>query len=154
MSKKKNENRKVFFVNFVFFIGLNIIINFVCKYIATHNLLFPNPILRLTFVHNSGAAFNLFESQIPFLVAIGVLAIIYIIYSVYISSNALNKASAVGFAFMAAGIAHNMYERIYLGYVQDYFNFNFINFPVFNMADILITCGAVILISQILAKKI
>ena len=51
-------------------------------------------------------------------------------------------------------IVYNMYERISLGYVRDYFDLNFINFPVFNMADVLITCGAVILISQIIAKKL
>ena len=154
MSRKNSDSRTVFIYNFVFCLGLNVIVNQFCRYISAHNLLFPNPIIRLTFVHNTGAAFNLFESQIPFLVALGVLALIYIIHRVYISSNALNKASAVGFSLMTAGISHNLYERICLGYVQDYFNLNFVHFPVFNMADILITCGAFILISQILAKKL
>ena len=154
MSKKSGDNRTIFIYNFVFFLGLNVIVNAICRYVSSHSLLFPNPILRLTFVHNTGAAFNLFESQIPFLVALGVLALIYIIHRVYISSNALNKASAVGFSLMTAGIVHNMYERICLGYVQDYFDLNFIHFPVFNMADVLITLGAFILIAQILAKKL
>ena len=154
MSKKNSDNRTVFIYNFVFLLGLNVIVNAVCQYISSHNLLFENPIIRLTFVHNTGAAFNLFESRIPFLVAVGVLALIYIIHRVYISKNSLNKASAVGFAFMTAGIVHNMYERICLGFVQDYFNLNFLHFPVFNMADVLIVCGALILISQILAKKL
>lgn len=154
MSKKNNSNRSIFIYNFIFFLGLNAIVNFLCRYISSHNLLFPNPVIRLSFVHNTGAAFNLFESRIPFLIAVGVLALIYIIHRVYISENALNKASAVGFSLMTAGIVHNMYERVCLGYVQDYFDLNFINFPIFNMADVLITCGAILLISQILVKKL
>ena len=154
MSKKDDYNRNLYLYNFVFSLGLIVIVNFLCKFISNHNLLFENPVIRLTFVHNTGAAFNLFESRIPFLIAVGVLALIYIIHRVYISKDSLNKASAVGFALMTSGLAHNMYERISLGYVRDYFDLNFINFPVFNMADVLITCGAVILISQIIAKKL
>lgn len=154
MSKKNKNSRNIFLYNFVFFLGLTAIVNFLCRYIAVHNLLFSNPVLRLTFVHNTGAAFNLFDSQIPFLIAVGVFALIYIVCQVYFSKDSINKASAVGYALMSAGIVHNMYERVYLGFVQDYFNLNFVNFPVFNMADVLICTGAVILISQILVKKI
>ena len=154
MSKKNDYNKHLFIYNFVFLLGLIVVINFICKFLANHNLLFQNPILRFSFIHNSGAAFNLFESRIPFLIAVGILALIYIIHRVYFSQNALNKASTIGFALMTAGIVYNMYERISLGYVVDYFDLVFINFPVFNMADVLITCGAFILISQILVKKL
>lgn len=154
MARKNNDYRNIFIYNFVFFLGLNVCINVLCKFISAHNLLFENPIIRLTFVHNTGAAFNLFESQVPFLIAVGVLALIYIIHRVYISPNVMNKISAIGFALMASGITHNMYERVYLGYVQDYFNLRFANFPVFNMADVLIVAGAIILIWQILVKKL
>lgn len=154
MSKRNNDYKNIFIYNFVFFLGLNAILNFLCRFLANHNLIFENPIIRLTFVHNTGAAFNLFESRIPFLIAVGVLALIYIVHRVYFSANVMNKISAVGFSLMAAGIVHNMYERIYLGYVQDYYNLRFINFPVFNTADVLITIGAIILIWQILVKKL
>ena len=154
MSKKNDYNRNLFLYNSIFFIGLNVVVNFICRFISSHNLLPENPIIRLTFVHNSGAAFNLFDSRIPFLIAVGVLALIYIIHRVYISKDSLNKPSAVGFALMTSGIIHNMYERISLGYVRDYFDLNFVNFPVFNMADVLITFGAVVLISQIISKKL
>ncbi len=154
MSKKNNDYKNIFIYNFVFFLGLNVVIDFVCKFLSNHNLLIDNSILRLTFVHNTGAAFNLFESRIPFLVAVGVVALIYIVHRIYLSSNTLNKISSVGFALMASGIVHNMYERIYLGYVQDYFNLRFLNFPVFNTADVLIVTGAIILIWQILVKQL
>lgn len=154
MSKKNSNYKNIFIYNFVFFLGLNVILNLLCRFLSNHNLVFENPVIRLTFVHNTGAAFNLFESQIPFLIAIGILTLIYIIHRVYISPKAMNKVAAIGFALMSAGIVHNMYERIYLGYVQDYYNLRFINFPVFNTADVLIVVGAIILIWQILVKNI
>ena len=154
MAKNNSDYRNIFIYNFVFFLGLNTVLDFVCKFISSHNLLFDNPILRLTFVHNTGAAFNLFESRVPFLIAVGVIALIYIAHRVYISTSTMNKISAVGFALMSAGIIHNMYERIYLGYVRDYFDLRFVNFPVFNTSDVFIVIGAIILIWQILVKKL
>lgn len=154
MSKKNSDYKSFFLYNFIFFLGLNVVINFVCKFLANHNLVFENPIIRLTFVHNSGAAFSLFESRIPFLIAVGILALLYILHRIYISSNKLNNTCTLGFALMTSGIVHNLYERIHLGYVQDYFNLRFINFPVFNTADVLIVIGAIILIWQILVKKL
>ena len=37
----------------------------------------------------------------------------------------------------------NLIDRIRLGYVVDMFNFQFMNYPVFNVADILVVCGAI-----------
>ena len=41
-------------------------------------------------------------------------------------------------SILIAGILCNMGERIYFGYVRDFFKLNFINFPVFNISDIFI----------------
>lgn len=154
MSRKKNSNKNYFWIFFIIFLGLNVLTNWFCKYVATNDLLPENNILRFTFVHNSGAAFNLFESKISFLIAVGILALIYILYKIYFSKISPNKVALTGFASMFAGITHNLYERIYLGFVIDYFDLTFIKFPVFNLADVLITFGAIVLIQQILAKKL
>ena len=47
----------------------------------------------------------------------------------------------------------NCHERIVLGYVRDYIHLNFMNFPVFNMADIFITIGVIALIGILLVYK-
>ena len=47
----------------------------------------------------------------------------------------------------------NCHERIVFGYVRDYIHLNFINFPVFNMADIFITIGVIALIVILLFYK-
>ena len=56
-------------------------------------------------------------------------------------------------ALLSAGVAGNLHERIVYGYVRDFFQLNFVNFPVFNIADIFINIGVIALIIIILIKK-
>ena len=44
-----------------------------------------------------------------------------------------------------SGAWGNALDRLFRGYVVDYFEFTFINYPVFNVADIYVVCGTVIL---------
>jgi lipoprotein signal peptidase len=48
-------------------------------------------------------------------------------------------------AIWAGGLG-NMIDRIRLGYVVDMICTDFIRFPVFNVADIFITCGCILLL--------
>lgn len=56
------------------------------------------------------------------------------------------------FLFVFSGAVGNMIDRIRLGYVIDMFDFRLINFPVFNVADIYVTCSMIILLILILFK--
>ena len=53
----------------------------------------------------------------------------------------------------SSGIMSNCHERIVLGYVRDYIQLNFVNFPVFNVADIFITLGVIALVGILLFYK-
>lgn len=48
--------------------------------------------------------------------------------------------------FIAAGAAGNLYDRITLKYVRDFIYFSLIDFPVFNVADIYVTCSVFVLV--------
>ena len=52
-----------------------------------------------------------------------------------------------------AGIIANTFERLQTGAVIDYINLNFINFPVFNIADLYICLGAIILVFVVIFKR-
>ena len=52
---------------------------------------------------------------------------------------------------MAGGIG-NCIDRILYGYVQDMFKVEFFNFPIFNVADICVCCGAVIAAAALLVQ--
>ena len=51
----------------------------------------------------------------------------------------------VAFAFFLAGALGNLVDRIFLGYVRDFLRFDFMNFPVFNLADVFINVGVLMI---------
>ena len=56
----------------------------------------------------------------------------------------------VSLAVIIGGAIGNLIDRVFLGYVVDMFEFAFIDFPVFNVADIAVVCGAILLGIQII----
>ena len=60
----------------------------------------------------------------------------------------------IGLSLILAGAIGNFIDRVRLGYVVDMFQTDFMNFPIFNVADITLVCGVVcILIYIILDEK-
>ena len=55
-----------------------------------------------------------------------------------------------GASLVIAGAIGNLIERIVKGYVVDFFDFRLINFPVFNVADIAVCVGVVMLLIHFL----
>lgn len=100
------------------------------------------PFFKLTYVQNTGAAFGSFQNGntgLIFVSLIVLLALIKYRQEIFV----LGKTAAFGWIFIIGGALGNLYDRIFIGYVVDYFNF--IVWPVFNVADSFITIGALIL---------
>ena len=101
-------------------------------------------IFTIELVRNNGAAFNIFSGSRLFLSFISIISTIILFYLIFISENKfINK---YGLSFILAGSIGNGIDRILNGYVIDFINIKFIDFPVFNIADILINIGVLILI--------
>ena len=104
-------------------------------------------IFELTYVENRGAAFGIFQNQRWLFL---VLTIIIIIGLCYIVWHLPQERKFIPMEILAvlifSGAIGNMIDRIVLGYVVDFFNFSFINFPVFNVADCYVTVSCVILL--------
>lgn len=106
-------------------------------------------IFSITLVTNTGAAFSLFSSNILFLIILSFI-VIGIIYFFFIKDQKLSNFMQITYGILLGGIIGNLIDRIIYGYVIDYLNFSFINFPVFNFADICIVISIIILIINIL----
>lgn len=100
------------------------------------------PFFRLTYVENTGTAFGIFQNANYFWAA---MAFIVLIMLFKWRSEFLKAGPGARYAliFIMAGALGNLYDRMVLGYVVDYFDF--IIWPVFNIADSFISIGAVIL---------
>lgn len=95
-------------------------------------------------VHNYGAAWSQFSGMRWFLVALPT-ALVAMLVIFYVRGNVRHPVGCVGIAVTAAGGIGNLIDRIRLGYVIDMFNFQFISYPVFNVADICVVGGVIVL---------
>lgn len=112
-----------------------------------------NGIMTLYEVHNAGAAFNLFNGQLGLLIGAAILALIVITLTAFIMNKKISSSLMSAFSLLSAGISMNLLERMIHGYVIDYIRLDFLpDFPMFNMSDILIVCGAIGLIISLITR--
>lgn len=110
-------------------------------------------LFSLAYVENTGAAWGALEGKRWLLVVIAAVAVAVIIYM-------LSKGKIKGVCYkvatvmLLAGGIGNLIDRVFRGYVIDYIRTLFIDFPVYNFADILITVGAVFLIVKLVQELI
>lgn len=108
--------------------------------------------IHLANVHNTGAAFSFLEGARWFFVVLCILFVAVVVY--VLVRNIVRQPLARWMAVLVmAGAIGNCIDRIVCGYVVDMFEFEFMRFPVFNVADIYITVGAVIFCVCILLEK-
>ena len=67
--------------------------------------------------------------------------------------NNISKIDLFSYSFILGGSIGNGYDRISKGYVVDFINLNFIDFPIFNIADISINIGLIIIIYSFIKYK-
>lgn len=98
-------------------------------------------LLRLQLVHNYGAAWSSFSGERWLLVAVTVVGIGAL---AYLAIRIVRHPLGVWALWMViAGGVGNLIDRVSLGYVRDMLATEFMDFPVFNIADIFVTCGTV-----------
>ena len=125
--------------------------NFV--FLSNKNVINKDFILfKLDLVKNYGAAFNILSGNRIFLSSISIIFSIFLIYLI-LRKNTLNSIDILSYCFILGGTIGNGLDRIIRGFVIDFINLNFINFPVFNIADISINVGFIFLFYSILKNK-
>ena len=135
---------------------IKIIISIICVLVAdlvTKHFLFhieyfnliPNIISISGNVENTGAAWGMFSGKTFWLVLVSVAIIVALfVFNHFIKSK--NTLYCLSFGFIIGGAIGNLVDRIWLNYVRDFIFFDFWpTFPVFNVADIFLCVGAVMM---------
>ena len=125
--------------------GIKILID--TSLILNHSVeVIPN-FFAITSAHNYGAAWSIFSNKQYLLIGIGIFALI-VIYIYFIRNKKLKKIDIISLSMLIAGIIGNLIDRIRLGYVIDYLDFNIFgyDYPIFNLADTLIVISMIILV--------
>ncbi len=99
-------------------------------------------VFHFTYVENTGSAFGMLKDQRwVFMLASTVIIVAFsVIFALYYKKMSHLLRTAV--VFMVAGGIGNMIDRIFVGYVVDFFDFTLIDFAVFNVADSFVCIGA------------
>jgi len=141
----------------VIIIILGLILDQSTKFLALRNLginqSIPviNNVFHLTLVTNRGAAFGMLKNYTYIFVIASVVTILFIIMH-FKKQNRIKKLdlSVVSMALILSGAVGNLIDRIRFSYVVDFLDFRV--WPVFNIADSLITIGALLLAYSVLRK--
>ena len=148
MSKKIFRRKKIFLLVAI----LGIIFDQLTKYIVVQNFpelgdTFPiwQNVFHFTYVINTGAAFSFFRGQVDVLRWISLIVSVILIIFVWYSPR-MSFWEQLGYGFILSGAIGNGIDRFLFGYVVDFLDFRLINFPVFNIADVSINIGVIILL--------
>lgn len=103
-----------------------------------------NGVLSLTYERNTGAAFSLLREHTWLLTAVSAIFAIIIIWFM-LKKYIKHPLGVWSLAAVLGGAVGNLIDRIAYGFVIDMFKTEFINFAIFNIADVFITCGGILL---------
>ena len=133
-----------------------ILLDQITKYLINinYNSLINTDLIIFTIdnVKNYGAAFNLFSGNRVFLSFISII-ISFILFYIILKTNINNNIELMSYSFLLGGTIGNGIDRIIKGYVIDFINLNFVNFPVFNIADISINIGFLFILYTFIKNK-
>ncbi|MDV3427194.1 MAG: signal peptidase II [Bacillota bacterium] len=122
-------------------------------YFKTHkDIIVIKDYFNITYLTNKGAAWGSFQNKLLFLSIITSAVVIFMIY--YLIKNKKNsKFLNISMALIISGALGNLFDRIYYKYVVDFILFHFRDvyyYPVFNVADMLVVIGTILLVIYVL----
>ena len=139
------------FVFYVIFVGAVVLADQFTKALVVANIplgghvAFLPGFLDFTHVRNTGAAFSSFEGMQWLFALIFLVFTLGIFYEYFRKRMPFSNFERWMIASIYAGGLGNMIDRLRLGYVVDMIETQFMEFPVFNVADCFITCGCIAL---------
>ncbi len=131
-------------------IAVSIILDQITKHIALTDLKpigshpFIPGLVEFNYTTNPGVAFGMLEGKRWIFIPISSIAIIAVVFILVYYRKKLSPLLSIALSMIAGGGVGNQIDRIVRGEVIDFLNFQFIDFPIFNVADCFVTVGCVL----------
>ena len=106
--------------------------------------------IGFTYVQNTGGAWSMFSGMIWLFVAVFAVLTVLIVVEYFWKRMPFTGFERWCIAAVFGGGLGNMIDRVRLGYVVDMIETEFMNFPIFNVADCFITCGCILLMLHLI----
>lgn len=144
---------KYLVISFILFI-----IDQVSKYIVSVNIQLNSSVViipkffKLTYTNNHGAAFSILEGKQILIIIVSVLVMVYLIYELFKSNN---KLFNISISLILGGLIGNLTDRLIFNHVRDFLDFSFgsYNFAIFNIGDIGIVIGVILMLIGIIKEE-
>ena len=116
-------------------------------YVTSHLALYETApllpgIVELFYIQNTGGGFSILTNHTQLLTVL-TAALMAVIAFVLVKRTFPHPLAMWTLTLILGGGLGNLADRVRLGYVVDMFNFQFTDYPVFNVADILVVCGTI-----------
>lgn len=110
---------------------------------------------NFTYVQNTGAAWSMLEGKQVFFYIISIVALV-MMFLFYRNSETQDRWTRFGLTLMMAGTIGNFIDRLLFQHVRDFIDFVIFgyDFPVFNIADMALCIGVVIIIADVFLESI
>lgn len=134
------------------------VIDFTTKTIAINKLVefekneIVSEFFYFTLCYNTGGAWSIFSGNVAFLIAVSVIALGIVVYTMIKSKTKFYKYSS---ALFIGGLIGNLYDRMFFGKVIDFLDFVIFgyDFPVFNVADCFICIGVGLMLIALIREE-
>ena len=108
-------------------------------------------VFQLEYLENRGAAFGILQNRQEIFCLITILALLGLTFLfVRMPASPRYRPMSICYVLFMAGALGNFIDRTLQGYVIDFFYFKWINFPIFNVADIYVTRAVILLLVLVL----
>ena len=144
------------FVFYCIFVAVIVAADQITKFLTVQNIPLYQDVpaieglFHLTFVKNTGAAWSMLSGMRWLFVVLFVVMTALVLWEYFKKPMAFTKFERWCIAAVYGGGLGNVIDRVRLGYVVDMIEVDFMNFPVFNVADCFITCGCIALMVSLI----
>ncbi|QIK69876.1 signal peptidase II [Erysipelothrix sp. HDW6C] len=109
---------------------------------------------KLHYIRNFGGGWSILEGHQWIFLVLTPLVCLGLIYYFFFKEN--DPLHLLAIAAIFAGAAGNLFDRLVFGYVRDMFSFNIFgyDFPVFNVADMAVVFGVMIVIFILIREEV
>ena len=137
-------------------IAVSIILDQITKVIAFDNLApdktrpFIEGLIEFSYTTNPGIGWGMLKGMRWLFVPVSSIAIVLVVIALVKYRKKLSPLLSVAMAMIAGGGVGNQIDRIFRGEVIDFLNFQFIDFPIFNVADCFVSVGCVLAVISVI----
>ena len=142
------KNKK--YIIIIFGIAILLIDQLTNALVIEQNLIVIPNIINITYTENTAMAFGIGQNNLFFIIIINIIVLGIIIKLIKEKQEQIDLKILTSLILILSGGIGNLIDRIFRGYVVDFIDINFMSFPNFNIADISITVGILILIISII----